>query len=243
MRARNAEAYYRGVPMGTREQVADAYRASIRPQSEPLFSGMFSRPLSETLNRYVSDPNAMPGAFLNMLVPGAGYALGAIGDFTRGLVARNFAMEQQGVPGYSTGIYDGRPFSISPSFLGGRALTGSVGDLTVQEAERRMAEQGGIVGWGAKAAIEAEEAMGEDFGPVDFGGYGEIDAGAGADVTEAQEAAEMAGEEDPTFNTGGPVRKRRGFRETATSPLAAGSFIDKPLYDRAVEASPTYRRW
>jgi hypothetical protein len=45
------------------------------------------------------------------------------------------------------------------------------------------------------------------------------------------------------FNTGGPVIKRRGSGEAATSPLAAGSFVDKPLYDRAVDTSPTYRRW
>ena len=45
------------------------------------------------------------------------------------------------------------------------------------------------------------------------------------------------------WNTGGPVVKRRGSGEAATSPLAAGSFVDKPLYDRAVDTSPTYRRW
>jgi hypothetical protein len=50
------------------------------------------------------------------------------------------------------------------------------------------------------------------------------------------------GEEDE-WHAGGPVIKRRGSGETATSPLAAGSFVDKPLYDRAVDTSPTYRRW
>ena len=45
------------------------------------------------------------------------------------------------------------------------------------------------------------------------------------------------------WNTGGPVVQRRGSGEAATSPLAAGSFVDKPLYDRAVDTSPTYRRW
>jgi hypothetical protein len=68
-------------------------------------------------------------------------------------------------------------------------------------------------------------------------------------TAQQQEAAQEAldemegGENYGDFNTGGPVIKRRGFGEAATSPLAAGSFVDKPLYDRAVDTSPTYRRW
>jgi hypothetical protein len=71
-----------------------------------------------------------------------------------------------------------------------------------------------------------------------------LDEALAADALGAAEEGYM----DPSdygyeFNTGGPVIKRRGFRETATSPLAAGSFVDSPLYDRAVDTSPTYRRW
>jgi hypothetical protein len=73
------------------------------------------------------------------------------------------------------------------------------------------------------------------------GGWEEAEESAAAE-TEALDEME-GGENYGDFNTGGPVIKRRGFGETATSPLAAGSFIDKPLYDRAVDTSPTYRRW
>ena len=67
------------------------------------------------------------------------------------------------------------------------------------------------------------------------------DAGGGDDPDDADmggfdmsgEADEWGGDYGVEFNTGGPVRKRRGFRETATSPLAAGSLVDRPLYDRA----------
>ena len=79
------------------------------------------------------------------------------------------------------------------------------------------------------ATLDWDAGGGDDPDDADMGGF---DMSGGADE-----------ENYGDFNTGGPVIKRRGFRETATSPLAAGSFIDKPLYDRAVDTSPTYRRW
>jgi hypothetical protein len=79
------------------------------------------------------------------------------------------------------------------------------------------------------ATLDWDAGGGDDPDDADMGGF---DMSGGADE-----------ENYGDFNTGGPVIKRRGSRETATSPLAAGSFVDKPLYDRAVDTSPTYRRW
>jgi hypothetical protein len=78
----------------------------------------------------------------------------------------------------------------------------------------------------AQAAI-----LGRDYAD-EGGGWEEAEESAAAE-TEALDEME-GGENYGDFNTGGPVIKRRGFRETATSPLAAGSFVDKPLYDRAL---------
>jgi hypothetical protein len=79
------------------------------------------------------------------------------------------------------------------------------------------------------ATLDWDAGGGDDPDDADMGGF---DMSGGADE-----------ENYGDFNTGGPVIKRRGSRETATSPLAAGSFVDSPLYDRAVDTSPTYRRW
>jgi len=82
------------------------------------------------------------------------------------------------------------------------------------------------------ATLDWDEGGGDDPDDADMGGF---------DMS--GEADEWGGDYGVEFNTGGPVIKRRGSGETATSPLAAGNFVDKPLYDRAVDTSPTYRRW
>ena len=91
-------------PRLSSQQIADAYAASI-PQSKPVLSGISGRPLGETFENWVSGTGPI-GGMLSMAsgIPGWGYALDAIGDYTKGKQAGHYAMSQQGVPGYSAGM-------------------------------------------------------------------------------------------------------------------------------------------
>ena len=90
-----------------------------------------------------------------------------------------------------------------------------------------------------KADVEAEEAMGHD-----WGGYGSVGEGPGAEAVEAQEAAEMADEEDPTFNTGGLVTADRGPWPPSNVRRGLGSLADTPWGDLArMDLSRLGRRW
>jgi hypothetical protein len=317
--------------------LADMYAASI-PQSKSVLSGISGRPLGETFENWVSGTGPI-GGMLSMAsgIPGWGYALDAIGDYTKGKQAGHYAMSQQGVPGYSAGMIGGNPFTISPGLFGlgvtgnvnvdvgtiqnmqavaagidpntGLSLVSGTGQGGYNEAGDWVDEYGNVMGGTMESAQDLADKHGislgdalaaladahsmpgtttDDLGNVMGGGLGmsiqsrqsrspeaaryDWDEGGGwveelelvqpetpIDTQSDEESAaaddeygdtdyggEFGGEEDE-WHAGGPVIKRRGSGETATSPLAAGSFassfVDKPLYDRAVDTSPTYRRW
>jgi hypothetical protein len=94
------------------------------------------------------------------------------------------------------------------------------------ESAQGLADKHGITLGEALTALEAAREGGKTLG----------EALAPEHMTEQQhftEEDEAGMDYGYEFNTGGPVIKRRGSREAASSPLAAGSLVDRPLYDRA----------
>jgi hypothetical protein len=223
----NVGAYYQGEPtsgaplMGTTQEIADAYRDSIESQSKPVFSGISGRPISETLENWVSNPTAVPGAMLSILgVPFAGTILDSISDYTRGIIAEGYAKEQLGVPGHRTGIYDGLPFLVGPARWGpGKVLTTAAQGLTLEQAEAALDR---------KANREQQWSMGDALGTAaDYYGAGPVGPDPDDEGMGNGEAAAAGGDEgmdmdEEGWNTGGLVTadRLRGLREEPTGGLA-----------------------
>ena len=95
---------------------------------QPSTWSLFSNP-SKYLDNIFSREATVPGMMLNLLgVPGATGLLEAVAAHTRGKIARDYARQRLGVPGYQVGQIGGQPFSIHPGMFGGRVVTGQVPD-------------------------------------------------------------------------------------------------------------------
>lgn len=127
-----AEAF--GLTAGTPDEIASAYATQRADEVSPRMSfsnlgSVFSQPLSKTLDQVFSRPEAVPGALLGMVVPGATAALSAMSNLNERNQAYNRAMAEMGQPGYSYGTIDGQKYSISPGPFGyGRVMSGVVPD-------------------------------------------------------------------------------------------------------------------
>jgi hypothetical protein len=123
-----AEAF--GLTPGTPDEIASAYATQRADEVSPRMSfnnlgDVFSQPLSQTLDQVFSRPEAIPGAFLGMAVPGAGIALSAMSHMSARNNAYNRAMAEMNQPGYSYGTINGQKYTISPGLFGyGRVMHG-----------------------------------------------------------------------------------------------------------------------
>jgi len=129
-----AEAF--GLTAGTPDEIASAYATQRADEVSPRMGlgfgdvkNVFSQPLSKTLDQVFSRPEAVPGAFLGKVVPGATTMLSAMSNLNERNQAYNRAMAEMGQPGYSYGTIDGQQYSISPGPFGyGRVMSGVVPD-------------------------------------------------------------------------------------------------------------------
>lgn len=127
-----AEAF--GFTAGTPDEIASAYADQRADEVSPRMSfnnlgDVFSQPLSKTLDQVFSRPEAVPGALLGMVVPGATIGLTAMSRANERTQAYNRAMTEMGQPGYSYGTINGQKYSISPGPFGyGRVMSGVVPD-------------------------------------------------------------------------------------------------------------------
>ena len=123
--------------------LADMYAASI-PQSKPVLSGIFERPLGKTFENLVSDPSFFPGMALSMTPLGmlAGPALRAMSKYTTEEQRRHHSLAMQGIEGYSSGTIGGNRFTISPGLFG-LGVTGNV-NVDVGTIQNMQAVAAGI---------------------------------------------------------------------------------------------------
>lgn len=161
-------------------EIADAYRDEVLGNREDAYKvgNIFDQPISQTLGQVFANPSAAPGMLL-----GAGMGMGggllasgflnAMDRMSTGQLARDYAMAQQGVPGYSVGYIGGSPYSIGPGLFGiGRTVRGNVPvGITIDDIERMGKISQGINPFGDGGGFVGGGMYGGPGGYTEDGGY------------------------------------------------------------------------